>query len=69
MRRGAQLCVDAVAYAPHRAVDVAALGADYYVFCFYKTYGPHFAVMSGRYDDLLELDGLYHYFYGSDNVP
>jgi cysteine desulfurase family protein (TIGR01976 family) len=67
--RGAKICVDGVAYAPHRAIDVAALGVNYYVFSFYKTYGPHFAVAYGRYDDLLELDGLYHYFYGRDKVP
>jgi cysteine desulfurase family protein (TIGR01976 family) len=66
---GARLCVDAVAYAPHRAVDVQALGADYYVFSFYKVYGPHFAVMWGRYEHLLELDGLYHWFYGRDKIP
>jgi cysteine desulfurase family protein (TIGR01976 family) len=66
---GARLCVDAVAYAPHRAVDVVASGADYYVFSFYKVYGPHFAVMWGRYEALLELDGLYHWFYGKDKVP
>jgi cysteine desulfurase family protein (TIGR01976 family) len=67
--RGAEIVVDAVAYAPHRAVDVADLDVDYYVFSFYKTYGPHFAVMYGRYEKLLELDGLYHYFYGRDKVP
>ncbi|HEY8380755.1 MAG TPA: cysteine desulfurase-like protein [Microvirga sp.] len=67
--RGARICVDAVAYAPHRAVDVTSWDVDYYVFSFYKTYGPHFAVLYGRYDDLLELDGLYHYFYGKDKVP
>ncbi len=66
---GARLCVDGVAYAPHRAIDVQEIGADYYVFSFYKTYGPHFAAMYGRYDHLLELDGLYHYFYGKDKVP
>ncbi|PSC03242.1 cysteine desulfurase-like protein [Alsobacter soli] len=66
---GARLCVDAVAYAPHRAVDVQASGADYYVFSFYKVYGPHFAVLWGRHEYLLELDGLYHYFYGKDVVP
>jgi cysteine desulfurase family protein (TIGR01976 family) len=66
---GAELCVDAVAFAPHRAVDVQAFGADYYVFSFYKTYGPHFAVLWGRHDRLLELEGLYHYFYGRDKVP
>ena len=67
--RGARICVDAVAYAPHRAVDVRAFGADYYIFSLYKTYGPHLAMMYGRYDHLLELDTLYHYFYGRDRVP
>ena len=67
--RGAKLCVDAVAYAPHRAVDVGGLDVDYYVFSFYKTYGPHFAVLYGRYEHLAELDGLYHYFYGREMVP
>ena len=66
---GAEIVVDGVAFAPHRAIDVAALGVDYYVFSFYKTYGPHFAMMYGRYDKLLELDGLYHYFYGAAQVP
>lgn len=66
---GAKICVDAVAYAPHRAVDVQALDVDYYVFSLYKTYGPHYALMYGKYDLLLELDTLYHYFYGKDKVP
>ena len=66
---GARLCVDAVAYAPHRAVDVVASGADYYLFSFYKVYGPHFAMLWGKHEHLLELDGLYHYFYGRDKVP
>ncbi|MBL4786463.1 MAG: aminotransferase class V-fold PLP-dependent enzyme, partial [Cohaesibacteraceae bacterium] len=66
---GAKLCVDGVAYAPHRAIDVQAWDVDYYVFSLYKTYGPHCAVMYGKYDLLLELDSLYHYFYGKDKVP
>lgn len=66
---GARICVDAVAYAPHRAVDVQAFDVDYYVFSLYKTYGPHYALMYGKYDLLLELDPLYHYFYGRDKVP
>ena len=66
---GAKIVVDGVAYAPHRAIDVAALEVDYYVFSFYKTYGPHFAALYGRYSDLLALDSLYHYFYGRDKVP
>ena len=67
--RGARICVDAVAYAPHRVVDVQAFDVDYYVFSLYKTYGPHYALMYGKYDHLLELDTLYHYFYGKDKVP
>ena len=66
---GARICVDAVAYAPHRAIDVQAWDVDYYVFSLYKTYGPHYAVMYGKFDHLLELDTLYHYFYGKDKVP
>jgi selenocysteine lyase/cysteine desulfurase len=67
--RGARICVDAVAYAPHRAIDVQAWDVDYYVFSLYKTYGPHYAVMFGKHEHLLELDALYHYFYGKDKVP
>lgn len=67
--KGAKICVDAVAYAPHRAVDVQAFDVDYYVFSLYKTYGPHYALMYGKHDLLLELDPLYHYFYGRDKVP
>jgi aspartate aminotransferase-like enzyme len=49
---GALLCVDAVAYAPHRQIDVEALGVDFYSFSWYKvsfltpfvgmTYGTRF---------------------------
>jgi cysteine desulfurase family protein (TIGR01976 family) len=67
--RGAEIAVDAVAYAPHRAIDVVALDVDYYFFSFYKTYGPHLAMMYGKYEKLLELDWLYHYFYGKEAVP
>lgn len=66
--RGARICVDAVAYAPHRLIDVQAWDVDYYVFSLYKAYGPHGALMYGKHDLLAELDGLYHYFYGKDKV-
>lgn len=33
---GALLCVDGVAYAPHRAIDVEEIGADFYAFSWYK---------------------------------
>lgn len=66
---GALICVDAVACAPHRAIDVRAWDVDYLFFSVYKTFGPHFAALYGRFDLLAELDGLYHYFYGRDRVP
>lgn len=67
--RGARICVDGVAYAPHRAIDVEAWDVDYYAFSLYKCYGPHTAIMYGKYDLLRELDGQYLYFYGKDKVP
>ena len=66
---GARLCVDAVAYAPHRLVDVQASGADYYVFSFYKVFGPHFAVLWGQREQLLALPSLNHFFIGQDVLP
>ena len=66
---GARLCVDAVAYAPHRLVDVQASGADIYVFSFYKVFGPHYAVLWGRRDLLLSLHSLNHFFIGENVIP
>ena len=66
---GALLCVDGVAYAPHRPVDVQAFGADFYVFSTYKVFGPHQAIMYGRYEVLREMDGINHYFIEKDQVP
>ncbi|WP_394789655.1 cysteine desulfurase-like protein [Rhodoferax sp.] len=66
---GARLCVDAVAYAPHRLVDVQASGADMYVFSFYKVFGPHYAVLWVQRDLLQSLPSLNHYFIGQDVLP
>lgn len=66
---GAELCVDGVAYAPHRRVDVQALGCDWYAYSLYKTYGPHQALLWGRRERLAELDSLNHWFIGKDRVP
>ncbi len=68
-RVGARLCVDAVAYAPHRLVDVQASGADLYVFSFYKVFGPHYAVLWGRRELLLGLSSLNHYFISEATIP
>ena len=66
---GACLCVDAVAYAPHRLVDVQASGADVYVFSFYKVFGPHYAVLWGKRELLLSLHSLNHFFIGENVIP
>ncbi len=68
-RVGARLCVDAVAYAPHRLVDVQASGADLYVFSFYKVFGPHYAVLWGRRELLLGLSSLNHFFISGATIP
>ncbi len=60
--RRALLCVDGVAFAPHRRVDVQALGADLYVFSFYKVYGPHCAMLCARRELLEELPRFNHFF-------
>ncbi|MGJ3646985.1 cysteine desulfurase-like protein [Sphingomonas sp. GlSt437] len=52
---GAQLYVDAVQFAPHGLVDVAALGCDYLVCSAYKFFGPHYAVLWGRRERLQAL--------------
>lgn len=67
--QGALLCVDGVAYAPHRLVDMQALDADFYVFSFYKVYGPHHALLYGKREHLLRLPGINHYFIDQSTVP
>lgn len=52
---GARVFVDAVHLAPHRRIDVAALGCDVLVTSPYKWYGPHAGVMAvdpGLLDEL-----------------
>ena len=66
---GGRVCVDAVAYAPHRLVDVQACGADVVVFSFYKVFGPHYAVLWGRRELLLSVPSLNHYFIGPEVLP
>ena len=45
---GVLTVVDGVAAAPHGLPDVAALGADVYLFSTYKTFGPHLGLMVVR---------------------
>ena len=52
---GAHLFIDAVHFAPHGAIDVQALGADFLVCSPYKFFGPHSGVLWGRRELLAEL--------------
>lgn len=65
---GALLCVDAVAYAPHRAVDVADWGVDFYSFSWYKVYGPHISCLYASKAAQKSLRTLGHYFKGTDSL-
>lgn len=66
---GAYLCVDGVGYVPHRTVDVAELGVDFYVFSPYKAFGPHMGVLYGKSDLLQKIPRWTHFFFGDDQVP
>jgi len=59
---GVLTVVDGVAWAPHGLPDVAALGADIYLFSLYKTYGPHQGLMVVRGNLLQRLSNQGHYF-------
>lgn len=61
---GVAVCVDGVSYAPHGLPDVAALGADIYLFSAYKTYGPHQGIMVIRRSLGMELPNQGHFFNG-----
>ncbi|KIX07914.1 cysteine desulfurase [Rhinocladiella mackenziei CBS 650.93] len=62
------LCVDAVAYAPHAAIDVKALGVDFYSFSWYKVYGPHVSMLYVREKAMSQLQSLGHYFKPGNTV-
>ncbi len=66
---GALAMVDGVAFAPHRQVDVQAIGADFYVLSLYKTFGPHLAVLHINEPLFRWLPGINHPFIAEDDLP
>lgn len=66
---GARLMVDGVAFAPHRLMDVAAFGADFYTFTMYKVFGPHLAAMYVAPDLANSLPNMNHEFVGEHALP
>jgi len=66
---GAMICVDAVAYAPHRALDFKRLDVDFMLFSLYKLYGPHLGVLCGKRKHLLQLENQNHFFFTQSALP
>jgi len=52
---GALAYIDAVHYAPHGLIDVAALDCDFLVCSTYKFFGPHMGVLFGKREHLQRL--------------
>jgi len=52
---GALAYIDAVHYAPHGLIDVAALDCDFLVCSAYKFFGPHMGVLFGKREHLQHL--------------
>lgn len=66
---GALLCADAVAYAPHRALDFKNSNVDFMLFSLYKLYGPHLGVLCGKRGLLRELVNQNHFFFSDSALP
>lgn len=64
----AMVCVDGVAYAPHRALNVKEWDVDFYLFSFYKVFGPHLGCLYGKRERLQQAKGQYHYFFDENDL-
>ncbi|RGP64327.1 hypothetical protein FLONG3_9600 [Fusarium longipes] len=62
------VCVDGVAYAPHRAVDMKDLGVDFYCLSWYKVFGPHVSMLYASREAQKQLRPLCHYFNPSETL-
>ncbi len=60
--------IDAVQYAPHGPIDVAALGCDFLVCSAYKFFGPHLGMLWAR-EALLERLRPYKLRASGDDLP
>ncbi|KAI1422685.1 aminotransferase class-V [Xylaria sp. FL1777] len=64
----ALVVVDGVSWAPHRPVDVRALGVDVYAFSWYKVYGPHLAMLYASPRAQGRMRSLGHFFKKGDTL-
>ena len=67
--RGAQVCIDGVAFAPHRRVDVRGIDADYFVLSLYKVFGPHIGLLYAKRAHLERLPSINHESVDVDDIP
>ncbi|MEQ9379510.1 MAG: cysteine desulfurase-like protein [Pirellulales bacterium] len=65
---GAEVCLDAVHYAPHRLIDVAAWDCDFLLCSAYKFFGPHVGLLWGKKARMAELP-VYKVRPASNNLP
>jgi cysteine desulfurase family protein (TIGR01976 family) len=65
---GAISYVDAVHFAPHGSIDVAAVGCDFLACSAYKFFGPHVGILFGR-AELLERHRPYKVRPAPDEIP
>lgn len=66
---GAKVFVDGVAVAPHRRLQLARWGVDFYVLSLYKLFGPHLGLLYGRREALLALGNINHEYLAADALP
>ncbi|KAK0718787.1 pyridoxal phosphate-dependent transferase [Apiosordaria backusii] len=64
----ALICVDGVAFAPHRKIDVKELGVDFYVFSWYKVFGPRVSQLYASPRARSQLQSLGHFFNPSETL-
>ncbi|KAM0350989.1 hypothetical protein ACHAPU_002767 [Fusarium lateritium] len=62
------VCVDGVAYAPHRSLDMKDLGVDFYCLSWYKVFGPHISMLYGSRAAQKQLRPLGHYFNAAETL-
>ncbi len=65
---GAEVCLDAVHYAPHRLIDVQLWDCDYLLCSAYKFFGPHVGLLWGRRERMAELP-VYKVRPAADSLP
>jgi cysteine desulfurase family protein (TIGR01976 family) len=60
---GAMVCVDGVAAVAHTLPDLKDLDVDFYMFSFYKLYGPHLAMLYGKRERIATVANQNHFFH------